>query len=67
MLTSHVHRVHNVHMTTKIHKVAFTAFRSELAAYLEKIKNGEEIQIIDARRGRLIVSLVDSSGKWVKK
>jgi len=54
-------------MTTKIHKVAFTAFRSELAAYLEKIKNGEEIQIIDARRGRLIVSLVDSSGKWVKK
>ena len=64
-----VHYVHNVHManTNKIEKVAFTAFRNDLAFYLEKLAKGEEIQIINARRNRLIVSLVKSGGKWVKK
>ena len=47
----------------KVEKVAFTAFRNDLAVYLEKLANGEELQIMDARRGKLIVSLVSSEGK----
>jgi antitoxin (DNA-binding transcriptional repressor) of toxin-antitoxin stability system len=41
----------------KMHKVAFTAFRNELANYLEKIANGEEITVMDAKRGRVIAIL----------
>jgi len=51
----------------KTEKVAFTAFRNNLAMYLDKLEKGEEIQITNARRNRLIVSLVKSGGKRVKK
>jgi antitoxin (DNA-binding transcriptional repressor) of toxin-antitoxin stability system len=51
----------------KIEKVAFTAFRNNLAFYLEKLAKGEELQIMNARRNKLIVTLVSSKGKWVKK
>ncbi len=66
-LTYCVHHVHNVHMARDVQKVAFTAFRNDLASYLEKLAKGGEIQIMNARRGKLIVSLVASGGKWVKK
>lgn len=45
-------------MSNKMHKVAFTAFRNNLALYLEKIAKGEEIQVVNARRGRIIVELM---------
>jgi hypothetical protein len=51
----------------KVVVVAFTAFRNDLASYLEKLAKGEELQIMNARRGRLIVSLVSTKGKWAKK
>jgi hypothetical protein len=51
----------------KIEKVAFTAFRNDLAFYLEKLAKGKELQIVNARRNKLIVSLVNSKGKWIKK
>jgi len=44
------------------HRVAFTAFRNGLAGYLEKLAQGEEIVIYDARRARTIVAL-----KGIKK
>jgi len=47
----------------KVEKVAFTAFRNDLASYLEKLSKGEELQIVNARRGKTIVSLVSSEGK----
>lgn len=66
-------QVHNVHVTNdkntskKVERVAFMAFRNDLAAYLEKLAKGEELQIMNARRGKLIVSLVKSGGKWIEK
>jgi antitoxin (DNA-binding transcriptional repressor) of toxin-antitoxin stability system len=54
-------------MTRDVQRVAFTAFRNDLASYLEKLAKGEELQIMNARRGKLIVSLVASGGKWAKK
>jgi len=51
----------------KAKRVAFTAFRNDLASYLEKLAKGDELQIMNARRNKLIVSLVSSKGKWVKK
>jgi antitoxin (DNA-binding transcriptional repressor) of toxin-antitoxin stability system len=48
-------------------KVAFTAFRNNLASYLEKLEKGEELQIVNAKRNKLIVGLVSAKGKWVKK
>jgi hypothetical protein len=52
---------------TKVEKVAFTAFRNDLAFYLEKLVKGNELQIVNARRNKLIVSLISAKGKWVKK
>jgi hypothetical protein len=66
LLTYCVHYVQYVHMA-KEEKVAFTAFRSDLAFYLEKLSKGEELHIVNARRNKLIVSLVSAKGKWVKK
>jgi hypothetical protein len=54
-------------MVRDVQRVAFTAFRNDLASYLEKLAHGTELQIMNARRGKLIVSLVKSGGKWVKK
>jgi hypothetical protein len=54
-------------MTSKVRRVAFGAFRNDLASYLEKLAKGEEIQIVDARRNKQIVSLVSSKGKWEKR
>jgi len=51
----------------KTERVAFTAFRNDLAFYLEKLAKGEELQIINARRGKLIVGLIDSKEKRAKK
>jgi hypothetical protein len=47
-------------------KVAFTAFRNDLAFYLEKLSKGEELQIINARRNKLIVGLVSSKAVYKK-
>jgi antitoxin (DNA-binding transcriptional repressor) of toxin-antitoxin stability system len=41
----------------KKEKVAFTVFRNELAKYLEKLAKGEEIMVMNARRGRVIVTI----------
>lgn len=41
----------------KKHRVAFTVFRNELANYLEMLSKGEEITVMDAKRGREIVVL----------
>lgn len=40
-----------------VRKVAFTVFRNNLAFYLEKLFAGEEIQVVNARRGKEIVIL----------
>ncbi len=44
------------------HKVAFTAFRNNLAGYLEKLAKGKKIVVYDARRGRTIVELSGGKG-----
>ena len=38
-------------------KVAFTAFRNDLARYLELLAKGEEIVVINARRNQILVIL----------
>lgn len=49
--------------TSMATRVAFTAFRNNLASYLEKITNGEEIEVYDARRARTIVRLREEKKK----
>jgi len=51
----------------KPERVAFTVFRNNLAEYLEKIEKGGEVIVMNEKRGRPIVSLVSSKGKWVAK
>jgi len=38
-------------------RVAFTVFRNNLASYLERLAKGEEIEVRNARRNKLIAIL----------
>lgn len=38
-------------------KVSFTAFRDNLATYLDRLAKGEELVIMNAKRNKVLVSI----------